>query len=429
MVSGLFSWEDRCSVPTLQQWMNALAVPRSVTIESSQALLAAVRAKQVQQNARLQADGRTPASQKGSLAVVAQFDPSLTVQIRPITFLHQLGVITTPVVPNLADISSTWAYFRYLWAFALPDGIPNNPLRLSDAALGIDVHQKCLMSDQIGVGMAALVMALYFNAPEAADVTVVLNEQALPVELAEATSPDYLFWNAERTAYYVVECKGTRSPRNAALDQLRRGTEQVPSFRFTDGRPPAIALVIGTRLTREGTEVLMIDPPPDDERPEDFIQFGPKKWEISDSELFQRVTGMVSGLKILEFAAADKAVENIVKRRWPRVAEARPTRPRRPIVRENTFGEFSGVQQTLPFRDGVRVEVFQGIGRGVLAGYLANDEAMVRAEREELLGRIHAQDPDHVQRFGFQKTENADGIAAISVSSDGTILEFRLAEE
>ena len=202
----------------------------------------------------------------------------------------------------------------------------------------------------------------------------------------------------------------------------------MPSFRLTDGRPPPIALVIGTRLTREGTEVLIIDPPLDDERPEDFIQLGPKKWEISDSEVFQRVAGMVSGLKILGFAAADEAVENIVKRRWPRVAGARPTRPRRTIVRENTFGEFSGVQQTLPFRDGVRVEVFQGIGRGVLAGHLASDDAMVRAEREELLDRIRAHDPDHIPQFGFRKTEGSDTIGALSVSSDGTILELRFAE-
>ena len=59
---------------------------------------------------------------------------------------------------------------------------------------------------------------------------------------------------------------------------------------------------------------------------------------------------------------------------------------------------------------------------------LAQDDAQVRAEREELLGRIHAHEPDYVRRFGFQRTENADGVGALSVSSDGTILEFRLAE-
>ena len=209
------------------------------------------------------------------------------------------------------------------------------------------------MSDQIGVGMAALVMELYFNAPAAADVAVALNEQVLLVELTEAASPDYLFWNTAQTAYYVVECKGTRCSRNVALEQLRRGTEQVPSLRFTDGRQPPTALVVGTRLTGKGTEVLVIDPPPDEESPEGVIRRGPKDWEIADSKEFQRVIGMASELKILGYAAADQAVEDIVRRRWPHVAEAWPTKPGRTIVRENTFGEFSGVQQTLPFRDGV----------------------------------------------------------------------------
>ena len=101
---------------------------------------------------------------------------------------------------------------------------------------------------------------------------VALNEQVLLVELTEAASPDYLFWNAAQTAYYVVECKGTRCSRNVALEQLRRGTEQVPSLRFTDGRQPPTALVVGTRLTGKGTEVLVIDPPPDEESPEGVIQ-------------------------------------------------------------------------------------------------------------------------------------------------------------
>ena len=78
------------------------------------------------------------------------------------------------------------------------------------------------------------------------------------------------------------------------MEQLRRGTEQVPSLRFTDGRSPPTALVIGTRLTGKKTEVLVIDPPPDEERPEHMIKHGPKEWEISDSGEFQRIIGMVS---------------------------------------------------------------------------------------------------------------------------------------
>ena len=97
-------------------------------------------------------------------------------------------------------------------------------------------------------------------------------------------------------------------------------------------------------------------------------------------------------------------------------------------IRENAFGEFSGVQHTQPFQDGVRVDLFQGIERKILAGHLTHDDAKVRAEQEELLGRIRAQDSGHVQRFGFRTAEDTDGIGALSVSSDGTILEFHLTE-
>ena len=159
-----------------------------------------------------------------------------------------------------------------------------------------------------------------------------------------------------------------------------------------------------------------------------MIKHGPKEWEISDSGEFQRIIGMVSKLKILGYAGADRAAESIVKQKWPHVAEAWPTRPRRTIVRENAFGKFSGVQQTLPFRDGVRVEVFQGVSLGVLAGHETHDDAKVRIEREELLGRIHDHDPGHAQRLEFQRTANNDGLGILSVSSDGTILEILLAE-
>ena len=53
-------------MPTLQQWMDALTTPRSVKIESSHVLLASIQAKQVQQNALLQAKGHPPAFAEGA---------------------------------------------------------------------------------------------------------------------------------------------------------------------------------------------------------------------------------------------------------------------------------------------------------------------------------------------------------------------------
>ena len=197
----------------------------------------------------------------------------------------------------------------------------------------------------------------------------------------------------------------------------------MPSLRFTDGRHAPLALVIATRLSGAGTEVLVIDPPADDDELERMTSHRPKERWISDPEKFQQNFRVASELKVLAYAGADRAVEDILKRKWPDVAERWSTRPRRTTVVENAFGAFSGVRNTLSFPDGVQVDVFQGIGRDVLAGHLEHDDAKVRAERQELLGRFRTRKGDHVRR-----TEDTDEIGALNVSSDGTILDIRLSE-
>ena len=163
--SGLFPREERNSMPALSEWLNALTTPRHVTIESSQALLASIQTKQAQHNARLQARGHLPASPKAkghtsgraTLRSAAHGSTGTNTHSAPVGRYHH------PDRSNLTDISSTWAYIRYLWAFKPPGGTQIDPLRLSDAALGIDFHQKGLMSDQIGIGMAALIMDVYLQ--------------------------------------------------------------------------------------------------------------------------------------------------------------------------------------------------------------------------------------------------------------------------
>src|SRR5690606_35551700 len=198
-----------------------------------------------------------------------------------------LGVVTTPPIDNLADICSTWAYYRYLWAFALPDPPCHTaPLCLSTHALAIDFHQKGLMSDQIGVGMAALLMAESFGAPDAADVALAVDDDAWDFTLGE-DSPDYLFFDEDQSRLFVVECKGTRCGRPAAIDQLRRGTEQLRSLQFQDGRPDPTGLVIGTLLAADSVTVLVIDPPRDSgEGPVESYRekSGERTWRIKDAQ-------------------------------------------------------------------------------------------------------------------------------------------------
>ena len=308
----------------------------------------------------------------------------------------------------------------------MPDGRPNDRLRLSGAALDIDIHQKGLMSDQIGVGMAALILEQYFNAPYAADVSVVAKERILPVELAGAASPDYLFSNAAGSQFYVVECKGTRCSRYVAVDQLRRGTEQVPSLRFKDGRRPPTALVVATRLTGRQTEVFVVDPPQDEDEPGDLIVPAAEDWAIRDPQEFKRVVEITSQLKTLGYAGADEIGQEIATRELLRLGVASQTTPRETVPRDNDFGDFLGIEQTLPFPDRVRVRVFQGIARDVLNAVKERDYQAAMAAQEQLNAAIRDAPPTNDHRLGFKETETNDGLGALSVSSDGTMLEFRL---
>jgi hypothetical protein len=249
-------------MPTLNQWVTALSQRRLVTLESSPALIADIQTRQIAHDAVLQAKGKLPLARKPQVVSAPNVPALSDIRVAPIHLLHRLGVVTTPAIPNLADICSTWAQYRYLWAFELPDGTPDDRLRLSVPARDIDFHQKGPMSDQIGVGMAALVMETLFSAPDATDVNVALDDPAWPIEL-DSASPDYIFQPVDKSSQYVVECKGTRCGRSNAVEQLRRGLEQVPSLVFTDGRPSPTALVIGTQLTPDSTHVYIVDPPAD----------------------------------------------------------------------------------------------------------------------------------------------------------------------
>ena len=405
-------------MPSAEQWRDALLVPRELTIESSSELLSAIRKKQIRKG--------TMSRAKRSLTAVDQFEPSRKVSVAPIQLLHKLGVVTTPIIPNLTDICSTWAYIRYLWAFEIPNGSPKERLRLSAAALDIDFHQKGLMSDQIGVGMAALIMEQYFDAPNAADVSIVAKERILPVELAGGASPDYLFSNATGSKFYVVECKGTRCSRNVAIDQLRRGTEQVPSLRFNDSRPPPTALVIATRLTGRQTEVLVVDPPQNENEPGDQVLAAANDWAIQDPQELKRVVEITSQLKTLGYAAADEIGQGLATRELPHLGAEWQMTPRETVPRDNDFGGFIGIEQTLPFPDRVRVSVFQGIARDVLGAVKERDHQAAITAREKLRASICEVTGTRDHRSGFKETETTDGLGATNVSSDGTILEIRI---
>src|SRR5687767_4509181 len=107
-------------MPTLEEWEEALTAPRRVVVESSPALVQEVKDRHDRKDLKRQAKNQAIPARKSNLVELGAFSPEREIDVVPLVLLHRLGVVTTPPVENLADICSTWAYFRYLWAFELP---------------------------------------------------------------------------------------------------------------------------------------------------------------------------------------------------------------------------------------------------------------------------------------------------------------------
>jgi hypothetical protein len=417
-------------MPTLDEWKRAITSPRAVVIESSLNLIQEVTQRQAQKDAQRQQANKPIPARKATLSPVADFEPQLTVSLTPLEMLHRLGVVTTPPVENLADLCSTWAYYRYLWAFEIPPQQGAlSALKLSEAARNIDFHQKALLSDQIGVGMAALLVGSHLNAPLAADVSVALDDVNWPVDLQYDASPDYLFFDETQTPLYVVECKGTQTSRSASLEQLRRGTEQVPSLIFNDGRMPP-SLVVATCLSKSGTRVLIIDPPGDsdslDPRPEKAERTGDRVWRPRNDAQFVRANRELSEAKLLAFAGDLEAANT--KRVRARAPEGRTPRANSPPneIAENSFGYFRGTRQRLATRDRVDVEVFQGIDTTVYGAFVDEDPQRTAEELRRFRERTAAVSSRLTSSTSIITDEVNDAFSAVSAGPDGTLLQVRV---
>lgn len=357
-------------MPTRQEWIDALSRVRFIRVVSSNGLIADIASNQNWRDQKLMSGGRPLPPTKRALSCVQDFNPERRVAVRPIELLHCTGVITTPPIPNLADLSSTWAVLRYLWAFdPMPSG-SSPSLVLSREAREIDPHQKTLLSDQIGVGMTGYLMSRFLGMPYVLDVDTALRNKALGVERETAAAPDYLFFDQTFNLAYVVECKGNQTSYASMVTQLRRGTEQVPSIRFTNGRT-ATSLVVGACMLRRNTTVYVVDPPddePDSDHTEDTKEAtkgGPRNWQIGDYERLRQELLQLTRAKRLTFAGAvADAVKQLVHAPTDALERYGGQNPRLETV-QTDLGTFEGVRGLVPTSDGNTVEVFKGIHSGL----------------------------------------------------------------
>ena len=392
----------------LRRLRRVLEAHYRVRIESSNDLLAKVNRKVAKRSQELQAKG-APAPVFKNPSILVALQGRRDWNIRAIDLLHKIGFLTTPSWANMARLSASWATRRYFWAIAEP--LPQGPnLRLSDDARRMDFHQKTLLSDEFGIGMAGLLIETFFDAGSFVDISIALDDPAAyqDIERDGDAQPDYLMWGDQgNSPYYVVECKGSQCNKNTSYDQLRRGLEQVPSVVFGAGPRQVVTVVVATCLLDDGTDVFVLDPPPDgpdDDHPDKESservseRTGKRAWRIRNSDAFRERTVIAEESNLLKWAGQYQTA-TLRDRRLERIQADLLTMPNAPLETKRTnFGDFLGMEQPLfPDLGARNLRIFTGVDQELLESLIQDrPRGEPGARPVEQQGRLQRQPPGHL---------------------------------
>lgn len=386
----------------LRRLRRVLEANYRVRIESSDEVLATVQRKMQKRRRELQAKGAPPPAFK-NVSVLDALRGQRDWNIRAIDLLHKIGFLTTPSWTNMARLSASWATRRYFWAIAEPMA-QDTDLRLSEDARRMDFHQKTLLSDEFGIGMAGLLMEGFFGTSSFVDISTALNDPAAYQEIEQegTTQPDYLMWAYDdNSPYYVVECKGTQTNKNISFDQLRRGLEQVPSVVFGAGPRQVMTVVVATCLLDNETEVFVLDPPPEppeNDHPEkesaDKVseRTGKRTWRIRNHEAFYERTRIAEESNLLKWAGQYQTAA-VRDRRLERLQPELAALPNAPLETKRTdVGSFRGIEEPLfPALGARNLRIFTGVEEELL-------ESLTIEPPHIELGGVPAERPRRPQR-------------------------------
>ena len=336
---------------SLQRLRRILGARYRVIVESSPDLVRIVNQKRAKRRADLLAkQTAVPVSKRPR--VVDDLEGRREWTIRAIDLLRKIGYLTTPSGINMAQLSASWATRRYFWAVGEPDQGPPaaSDFRLSFDARQMDFHQKTLLSDEFGIGMAGLVAESFFATDSFSDVSAALGNPELFQNIAQQgeAEPDYLMWaEGANTPYYVVECKGSQTDRNTSYDQLRRGLEQVRTINMEPEPRELLTLVIATCLLEETTEILVLDPPSDNNGKAKIRKskgsFSERTFRVEDPKIFHRRAIIAHQANLLKWAGQYRTA-SVQDDRLGRAAPGGAILVDVPLVTKRTdFGEFRGV--------------------------------------------------------------------------------------
>jgi len=405
----------------LQRLRRVLEAQYRVKVESSNELIRKVNRKRANRQADLQAK-LAPIPPSKNATLVASLAGRNDWNIRAIDLLHKIGFLTTPASVNMAKLSSSWATRRYFWAIAEPgqNQLPQIPnFRLSADARQMDFHQKTLLSDEFGIGMAGLLIEQFFQADSFIDISAALDDPIAFQNIVQQgdAQPDYLMWGDQANSpYYVVECKGSQSDRNTSYDQLRRGLEQVPTIIIAPGARQVVTVIIATCMLENETEVLVLDPPPSS--PDDPVekeqsrqrstQRKERTWSVRDPELFHRRAMIAEDSNLLKWAGQYRTASGRdAQLRGLVPAEIVPDDAALEIKRTN-FGVFLGTEHLLFPELGRRdLRIFTGVEQALLESLIRQPKHLDVAQHQI----------EHQPRFDRIARERLP--ANISINGDG----------
>lgn len=412
-------------MPSSSEWLSALITPRTLVVDSTSATASQVAAR------------KGAPSFKGKPKTVVglpTFDPPLTIQVTPFEILKSLGRITTPRVRNIVDLSTTWALIRYIWAFN-PSTNPKD-LRLSSHSMNLDFHQKAVLSDDMGVGFAALIVKRYLKGRKPVPASLALKGVLSGiVSQRYQTSPDYIF---ERSAgdFIVVECKGTMSGKSNSLKQLKRGTEQVPSLVFRTKKSP-LGIVVGTDLSDVEVLVRIVDPPSDksDEESE-------RTFVVENEAKFERNVDALQRASLLWYVGDFQGASQVLRRAEIESNPEEEERRHPPLERhvfEEIGDEFIGATGSFVYRtDNTFIQVFQGLQKDIYEGL----NELTRENLQDLVhsfwNRAFRRNQDRLSMDTDSKTisdsitvsnQRQSTASATLLSDDGTIMQIVVSEQ
>ncbi len=406
-------------MPTLQEWQQALDTPRAILIDSTQQL--ADQINMLGGTSKFTSEGGIPKTAVGA----SEFDPPQNIQVAPVEILSSLGRITTPKIDNLADISSTWARIRYLWAFEPTPA--NTTMQLSRIAKEIDFHQKGLLSDEMGVGFASYIISNYFGGSNPADLDVIFREGSVSdLELIYSTKPDYIFEHPTE-GYILVECKGTQSGDSASKKQLRRGLEQVPSVEVAG--KTLRSYVVGTSLSPDGVKVFIVDPPGDKNVSKHDNR---KSYKIEKQQLDEAFQTAQAASLYKFIGRFDKARElTKTKKEFMQREDVSTIRNRIDEIDEQCIGQTQEIRYAV---DGLSIKVFQGMPESLFDALETKDfktlnetATSIHAKAEKVSKEIKSNKPTEVESKGAYWTEiTHNAIQATVVDKDGTVTQFEI---